>query len=93
MKLIENAGPVLQKSYTTWMAVLAFVLGIVEYLDSQIATILPLLKPFISDSQAGLVATLVTALIPIVRVLPQASLQVKKAVDDAVDAMRKNGGV
>lgn len=92
MKLIDNAGPVLKKSYTTWMAALAFVLGIVEYLDSQIATILPLLKPFISDSQAGLVATVVTALIPIARVLPQASLQIKQAVDDAVEKFRKNGG-
>lgn len=89
MKLIENAGPVLMKSYTTWMSVLTAILLGVEAFHAQAVELLPLLEPFLSEGAAAKLAGLTAMLIPLVRVIRQSSV----AVDATVETIRKNGGV
>jgi hypothetical protein len=93
MKLIENAGPVLLKSYTTWMAVVTAVLVGVEAFHAQVVDLLPLLSPFLSEGVAAKLAGLTAMLIPLVRVIRQASIAVTSTVDATMDHVRKRGGV
>lgn len=88
MKLIENAGPVLLKSYTTWMAILTAVLVGVEVFHGQLVELLPLLQPFLSEGVAAKVAAFTAMLIPLVRVVRQASVAIKTTVDATLGEAR-----
>lgn len=92
MQLIDNAGPVLLKSYTTWMAVITAMLVGVEAFHAQVVELLPLLQPFLSEGAAAKVAALTAMMIPLVRVVRQASLAVSATVDATMAHVRKNGG-
>lgn len=85
MKLIDNPGPVLRRSYTTWMAVLTAVLVGVEAFHEQFIVLLPLLQPFLSEGAAAKLAAFTALLIPVVRVIRQTSIAVAAAADEGRD--------
>jgi len=93
MKLIENAGPVLLKSYTTWFSMLAAGLAGVEVFHAELVKLLPLMQPFLSEGVSAKAAAVTAMLIPLVRVIQQASVAIQSTVDVTIDEVRKRGGV
>ena len=80
MKLIDNWKAVLLKSWTVWLSMASALAGFVEMTHADLAALLPVLQPFLTDRQAGTLAAVLAALVPLARVIKQASLAVASVV-------------
>ena len=82
MKLIDNWKAVLLNSWAVWLSMASALAGFVEMAHADLAALLPVLQPFLTDRQAGDLAIVLAALVPLVRVLKQASLAVASVVPE-----------
>lgn len=81
-ELVEDWARVLRRSWAVWLAITSAIAGVVEINHADIAQLLPLLSPWLGDRQAGTLASVLAAAVPLVRIVKQASLAVDKAINE-----------
>lgn len=81
-QLVEDWARVLRRSWAVWLAVASAIAGVVELNHADLAQLLPLLAPWLGDRQAGTLASVLAAAVPLVRVIKQASLAVDQAIKE-----------
>lgn len=74
MTLVDNWKTILLRAWTVWLAVLASLAGTVEVIHADLVQLLPLLQPYLSDSQGAKVAALCAALLPLARIVKQTGI-------------------
>ena len=97
--LVDNWRQVLLRSWTVWLAVGAFLFGTVEYWQADVLALLPVALPFLPESVARAISTILTAAIPLARIKKQLSLAIAEAkkvtvvhVDVGIDATASDTG-
>ena len=75
LPIVDNWRAILRRAWTVWLAALAAVAGFVEVTHADILAALPALTPYLGDSQAAKVAALAAALLPLARIVKQATLE------------------
>lgn len=78
IKLVENWPAILRRAYSVWLAALASAAALVEVIHADIVALLPLLAPYLSDSQGAKLAAVCTALLPLARIVKQVAVEVDK---------------
>lgn len=79
LELVPNWKRVLLRSWTVLVALCAGLLASAEAMHADLMALLPVLQPYVKEGTAAIAATLLSALVPVVRIFRQASLHIDEA--------------
>lgn len=80
IRLAPNWKQILVRAWTVWLAVISALASYVQTVHADVVALLPVLKPYLSEGQAGLVALAAAAMVPLARIIKQASLHADEVI-------------